>query len=95
MCPDAERDTTPIERRKWPWIAFALSLLLVAVAGYVVLRDRDSAAIPDEVVQDPRGVVADLHNNRYCEVLLAKGPLISLHAAVYNTIDLNDCPAGQ
>jgi haloalkane dehalogenase len=36
---------------------------------------------------------SNLRNVRYCEVFVISGGLMSVKAAVYNTLGLNDCPA--
>ncbi len=81
------------KRRRWPWIVLVVVLGLATVIGFVLLRDRNSSAIPDEVVLGQRGLATDMRDTRYCEVLLIEGRLISPTAAIYNTFGLNDCPA--
>lgn len=83
------------KRRRWPWIVLVVVLALVIVVGFVLLRDRNSSAIPDEVVLGQRGLATDMRDTRYCEVLLIEGRLISPTAAIYNTFGLNDCPASE
>ena len=86
-------ETVRKTRRHWPWVLLAIVLVVLVIAGFVLLRDRDSAAIPNEVVLGERAVAADLRDTRYCEVLLVEGRLIRPTAAIYNTVTLNDCPA--
>ncbi|MCB0902185.1 MAG: M15 family metallopeptidase [Actinobacteria bacterium] len=91
----APEDAPARTRRRWPWIVLAVVLALVMVVGFVLLRDRDSSEIPNEVVLGQRGLATDMRDTRYCEVLLVEGRLISPTAAIYNTFGLNDCPAAE
>lgn len=91
----ATEKTPARNRRRWPWVVLAVVLVLALGAGFVFFRDRDSAAIPNEVTLGQRALVTDMRDTRYCEVLLVEGRLIRPTAAIYNTFTLNDCPAGQ
>ncbi len=69
--------------RRW----LALAAVTLAMAGAAMAQDAPARS------ETRDGVVSvDSWNARYCEVLIARGTLLRVHADVYNTLGLNTCP---
>jgi hypothetical protein len=67
-----------------------LSLLFVALACYLASFSPVSADPIPQVTSEPG--MSSQRNVRYCEIIPIYRSGLKLHAEVYNTLGLNDCP---